>query len=160
MTAPSTDSVFQLEGCATSLEAWLRVAPLALASQKVQTEANLVQWRGVQPNALTAGRIEALIGAMANDVLTAAAVATGAIDADALAADAATEIANAVGAKVVETQGSYTLQQALSLILSTLAGVTADAGATVKTPNGVATRIAATINASNERTAMTLTPSA
>ena len=40
------------------------------------------------------------------------------------------------------------------------AGVTASAGTVLKTPNGVATRIAATIDVSNNRTAMTLTPSA
>ena len=61
---------------------------------------------------------------------------------------------------IVETEGSYTVKQALSIILAALGGVTATGGATLKTPNGVSTRIAATINASNERTAMTLTPSA
>lgn len=60
---------------------------------------------------------------------------------------------------VVESEGSYTAQQALSVILAAVAGVTDTAGATLKTPNGAATRIAATINGSNERTAMTLTPS-
>ena len=71
----------------------------------------------------------------------------------------AADVAAAVRAIVVESQGSYTLQQALSIILSVLAGVTSDSGATVSTPNGLATRAAATINASQERTAMTLTPS-
>lgn len=67
-------------------------------------------------------------------------------------------IRDAVAAKVIETEGSYTLQQALSIILAAVAGVTDDAGATIKTPNGAATRVAATLS-SNERTAMTLTPS-
>jgi hypothetical protein len=35
-----------------------------------------------------------------------------------------------------------------------------DSGVTIKTPNGVATRVAATVDASSNRTAMTLTPSA
>ena len=91
--------------------------------------------------------------------IAAAAFAASAIDAAALAADAGTEIANAVKATVIEAQGSYTLQQALSIILSLLAGVTADAGATLKTPNGSATRAVITLNSSNERTAVTLTPS-
>ena len=86
--------------------------------------------------------------------------AAGAITDAAVAADAETAIANAVKAIVVESQGSITLQQAISIVLAALAGVTTDGGATLKTPNGLATRIAATINASNERTVMTLTPSA
>lgn len=86
--------------------------------------------------------------------------AANAITAAATAADFGTEVANAVKAAVIEAQGSYTIQQALSIILSVLAGVTAASGATIKTPNGAADRVAATINASQERTAMTLTPSA
>ena len=38
--------------------------------------------------------------------------------------------------------------------------MTADGGATFKDPSGTSNRIAATINVSNERTAMTVTPSA
>ena len=87
------------------------------------------------------------------------AFAAGAINDAATAADMETAIANAVKAIIVESQGSITLQQAISIMLSALAGVTTDAGATLKSPDGLATRIAATINASNERTAMTLTPS-
>jgi hypothetical protein len=86
--------------------------------------------------------------------------AAGAMDAAALAADAGTEIAAAIKAAIVETQGNYTVQQVLSIVLAACAGITADAGATLKTPNGAATRIAATIDGSNNRTAMTLTPSA
>lgn len=82
------------------------------------------------------------------------------VNAAGLATDAVTEIVNAIKAAVVETEGSYTIQQALSIILAVLAGVTTSSGATLKTPNGAATRVAATINASSERTAMTLTPSA
>ena len=68
-------------------------------------------------------------------------------------------IAAAVTDDVIESEGSYTVQQALSVILSAVAGVTSNAGLTLKTPNGSATRIAATTNVSRERTAMTLTPS-
>ena len=71
----------------------------------------------------------------------------------------AADVAAAVRTIAIESQGNYTLQQSLSIILSVLAGVTSDSGATVSTPNGLATRVAATINASQERTAMTLTPS-
>ena len=62
--------------------------------------------------------------------------------------------------KVVETAGGYTAQQVLSLALAVLAGQSTGGGATIKTPDGSATRVAATINGSNERTAMTVTPSA
>lgn len=61
---------------------------------------------------------------------------------------------------VVESAGSYTVQQALSVMLAVLAGVTTSSGATIKTPDGSATRVTATINGSDERTAMTLSPSA
>ena len=67
---------------------------------------------------------------------------------------------NTLFAKVIDVEGSYTVQQALSVILAAVAGQTASAGTVLKTPNGVATRIAATIDVSNNRTAMTLTPSA
>lgn len=95
--------------------------------------------------------------AFAADAIVAATLATGALTADALAADAVTEI----WAKVCEADGSYTAQQILSICLSALAGVTTSAGAVLKSPEVAgATRITATINASNERTAMTLAPSA
>ena len=47
-----------------------------------------------------------------------------------------------------------------AIILSVLAGVTSTSGATVSTPNGSATRVVATIDGSNNRTSMALTPSA
>ena len=118
-----------------------------------------------QINQPTNGRIDSNIVAMAANTLTATAIAanaitagkiaTDAIDADALAADAVTEI----WAKVCETQGSFTAQQIMSLILSALAGVTSSAGDVFKTPNGVSTRITAVTNASNERTSITPSPS-
>jgi hypothetical protein len=90
---------------------------------------------------------------------SAMTLAANAVDANAVATDAVNEITAAIKALVVESAGSYTLGQVLSILLAALAGVTADGGATLKSPNGAATRIAATINVSNERTAMTLTPS-
>ena len=72
----------------------------------------------------------------------------------------AAAVASAVWTTVCEAQGSYTAQQIMSIILAVLAGVTSNGGATIETPNGLANRVAATINASQERTAMTLTPSA
>jgi hypothetical protein len=120
---------------------------------------NTVQWKGTAPNNLTSGRVEVLLGACVADVIDAAAIATDAIGSAELAAGAATEIANAVKAAVVETQGSYTLQQALSIMLAVLAGQTSNGGNTLKTPDGVSSRVTATTDGSNNRTAMTLNPS-
>jgi len=110
-----------------------------------------------------AGYVDTEIGAIKDDT-AAILLDTGTdgvvVNAAGLATDAVTEIVNAIKAAVVEAQGSITLQQALSIILAVLAGVTASAGATIKDPSGTATRVAATINTSSERTAMTLTPSA
>lgn len=65
----------------------------------------------------------------------------------------------AVASIVVEAQGSYTVQQALSVILSVLAGQSTDNGLTFKTPNGSATRVAATVDENKNRTNMDITPS-
>jgi hypothetical protein len=122
--------------------------------------ANVTQWKGSAPADLISTRVDVSVGAMQSGVITATATAADCIDASALATDAVTEIVNAIKAAVVETEGSYTVQQVLSLVLAALAGETTDGGNTLQTPNGGATRIAATVNGSNERTAMTLTPSA
>jgi len=124
-------------------------------------------------------------GVFAADSIVAATLATGALTADAFAANAivaatlnadcitAAKIADdtitsdqisanfvtAIWAEIVETNGSRTAQQVQSILLSALAGVTTAAGATLKDPSGTDTRITATINGSNERTAITLAPS-
>jgi hypothetical protein len=121
---------------------------LAIGTDLLQVDLN--QWLGSAPLALAAGRVEGRVGAMAADVL----------DATALNVSAVNEIRDAIKGLVVESAGGYTLQQVLSLTLAFIAGITTALGATIKTPDGSATRIAATINASNERTAMALTPSA
>lgn len=46
-----------------------------------QLDANLVTWRGTQPNALTAGRVEVLLGAVTAGAISAAAFAANALDA-------------------------------------------------------------------------------
>ena len=68
-----------------------------------------------------------------------------------------TAIVTAMLAATAETQGSITVQQVLQICVAALAGRTADSGNTFKTPNNGRTTIAATTNASNERTAITLT---
>ena len=65
----------------------------------------------------------------------------------------------AQGKHIIETQGSYTEQQALSLILSMLAGRSSGSGLTFKTPDNVATRAVFTVDGSKNRDSVTLTPS-
>lgn len=132
----------------------------AVVSAAGVIDANVALWLATAPLALSSQRVQALAVALSAGAIDAAAVATGAIDADALAADAASEIAAAVKAIVVETEGSYTIAQALSIILAAAAGRSSNNGLTFATPNNAATRIAATVDGSNNRTGMTLTPSA
>ena len=57
-----------------------------------QGRVDLQLWLGDVVNALVSGRVDTSVGAMAAGVVTAAAVATDAIDGDAIAASAVTEI--------------------------------------------------------------------
>jgi hypothetical protein len=97
---------------------------------------------------------------VAGNAITAASIAPAALDADALATDAVNEIVTAIKAMVVESNDSRTLGQVLSVIYAACAGVTSSGGTVLKDPTGVSTRITATIDGSNNRTAMTITPSA
>lgn len=98
------------------------------------------------------------VNALGNGAIAAASFAANAIDSGALAASAGVEIAAAVLGATVEDEPTYTLQQALSVILSFAAGRTTNGGATFKSPNNVEDRIVASVNGANERTAITLTP--
>lgn len=69
-------------------------------------------------------------------------------------------IRDAVTGDVIEAQGSYTMQQALSVILAAVAGRSSNGGRTFATPNNAATRIVSATDSSGNRTAITLTPSA
>jgi len=87
-------------------------------------------------------------------------VVTGAMPVDIeLALPVYDALRDALFGKVVEIEGSYTAQQVLSILLSFAAGQTTNSGTTLKTSDGAATRIAATIDGSNNRTTMTVTPS-
>lgn len=70
-----------------------------------------------------------------------------------------TDVANAVKTLIVESEGNITVQQALSVILAVLAGQSTNDGLTFQTPNGNASRVAATVDANKNRTDITLTPS-
>lgn len=69
-----------------------------------------------------------------------------------------TAVSDGVIAAIVESNGSVTLKQAMSIIYAFAAGITSNSGSTIKDPTGTTTRIVATIDGSNNRTAMTITP--
>jgi hypothetical protein len=151
---------------ATHLPVWedYTVLPANVYDSLIAGSANLaVDSTKIGGTVQTAGDLADLLDAIGT-IVTAIVADTGTdgvvVNAAGLATDAVTEIVNAIKAAVVETEGSYTIQQVLSIVLAVCAGITASGGASLKTPNGVAVRVAATINTSSERTAMTLTPSA
>lgn len=109
-----------------------------------------------------AGELDTASGrvSLADGAIESTTFATGAVTAAALDTDAGTEIAAAVLGSVIESEGSVTLAQATRLMLAVLAGRTTVSGATytVLTSNNAATRVTFTLNASKERTAVTLNP--
>jgi len=125
------------------------------------------------PAALVGGKIDANIGALGAGSITAATIATGAIDADALAADAVSEIQSGlataaalatVGADVLAVfdqaiEGSLSARQSMRLFLSALAGKLSGAATTtisIRDTGDTKDRIIATVDADGNRTAMTL----
>lgn len=130
------------------------IAGAAVSTSTAQLGVNAVQAGGT---AWGSGAITS--GAFAAGAINAAAIAADAIGASELAADAVNEITAAIKALVIETNGSITVGQALSLILAACSGVTSSGGTVLKDPSGTSTRITATVDGSNNRTAMTVTPS-
>lgn len=122
----------------------------------VETDTADIQSR--LPAALVSGRMDSNVQAMANGVITSAVVATGAIDADALATDAVSEITAAIEALVVET--GLTWKNALRLIAAACAGKASGLATTTAVyRNAVAddkNRITATVDADGNRTAITV----
>lgn len=73
-------------------------------------DVSLIQWLGTAPNALVSSRVDASVGAMASNVLTATAINADAITAAKVAADVSAEIADAVwdeDATAHQTQGTF-----------------------------------------------------
>jgi len=91
----ATDTVTFAPAATASIGAGITYEILPNAGIDVRSWIGLVTGL-VTPNALISGRVDANVGALQNDVITAASIATAAIDADAIAADAigASEIAN------------------------------------------------------------------
>lgn len=93
---------------AATLRAALGMASANMDTQLsgIQSDTNDIQSR--LPSALVSGRMDASVGAMASGVVTAAAVATNAIDADALASDAVAEIQSGLAtASALATVAGY-----------------------------------------------------
>lgn len=99
------------------------------------------------------------VGSISNNAITAASIATGAFDADALATDAVNEIADGLLDRSNGIETSYSLRQALRLILSACAAKLSGAATTTVNIRDVGdskNRISATVDASGNRTAVTL----
>lgn len=130
----------------TEIQAGLATSA-ALAT--VQADTDDIQTR--LPAALVSGRIDASVGAMAANTLTASALAT----------DAVTEIVAAVFARAFAAKyGSFTFEQLVGLIASTQAAKTSGAGTGTFTirdlADGADVVVATTVG--GNRTAVTVTP--
>lgn len=97
--AIATDAIGAAELAADAVTEIQSGLATASALAAVQADTDDIQTR--LPAALVSGRMDASVGAMAADVLTAAAVATDALGALELAAGAASEIATAVWAQTM-----------------------------------------------------------
>ncbi len=91
--------------------------------------ADLKEWLGIAPLALVSQRVNTSVGAMAAAVLTAAAIGTDAFDADALAADAANEIADAILSRDLDNvEGTAALHSLLTACLKSVSRTIDNAG--------------------------------
>jgi hypothetical protein len=94
--------------------------------------------------------------------VNAATIATNALTASAIAADAGTELANAVLDLTDGIESSVTLRQAMRAIAAMLSGLIADAGTGTETFKGIGqssggtTRVTVTADSSGNRSAITL----
>lgn len=136
----------------------------------VQADTDDLQTR--IPAVLVGGRMDASVGAMASNVLTAAAIAADAITAakiaaDAigaseLAADAVSEIVAAVFARVFPAaHGGFTFEQLIGIIgAASAAKLSGGATTTITIRNlgDTANIIVATVDENGNRTAVTVTP--
>lgn len=102
------------------------------------------------PSALVSGRIDASVGAMASNTLTAAATAS----------DFDTEVATAIRDTVVEDQGAISLGCALAAILGYTSGDIATSGAnsTYEESTGAETRMTITVSSPGNRTSTITCP--
>lgn len=111
--------------------------------------ANVRAWLGVTPAALSNTYVQTRVLEMANDVVTAAAIATDAIGSDELAASAANEIADAVLSRNVSnveaTAPEHSLcTVALAMLENTISGTTL----TIRRTDGSTTHYTKTLTTS------------
>ncbi|MBK9952898.1 MAG: hypothetical protein IPP10_15725 [Candidatus Competibacteraceae bacterium] len=102
------------------------------------------------------GNVTGSVGSVGTGGITAASFGAGAVNATALAADAGTEIANAVAAITVE--GSLDLIEALKLVLAASAGKVSGADGstvTIRDTTDTYNRIVATVDQYGNRNAVT-----
>ncbi len=102
------------------------------------------------------GNVTGSVGSVGTGGITAASFGAGAVNATALAADAGTEIANAVAAIIVE--GSLDLIEALKLVLAASAGKVSGADGstvTIRDTTDTYNRIVATVDQYGNRSAVT-----
>jgi len=96
---------------------------------------------------------------LADDAITAAKIAANAIGASELAADAANEIADALLDRTNGIETSYTLRQALRIVLAAAGGKASGLNTTeakYRDVGDTVDRITATVDADGNRTAVTL----
>jgi hypothetical protein len=140
-----------------------KLVVIAIDTDQLSYRENFTVVSAAAYDALVSGTgngIRADVQAIAANAITATSIATDAINASKLASSVGDEIAAAVKALVVETNDSITLGEALSVILAVVAGETTTSGGVYKDPSGTDTRATITYNGSNERTGVTLAPSA
>lgn len=174
LTTDHTDTlgslVIKSHAVATHLPVWhsFQVIPAKVYDSLVLGTDNLevdkIQDLGTGSAALVGGRLDVNVGAMVANVITAASIATSAIDADALASDAADQIADALldradGVEPASAGTERTVREALRIILASAAGILAGAATTnvtIQDTNNTKARITATVDANGNRSAVTL----
>ena len=108
------------------------------------------------------GSVTGAVGSVAAGGITAASIATGAIDADAIAADAANEIADALLDRTAGVETGVTPRQWFRLAAAALFGKASGMSTTTavfRDTTDTTNRITATVDASGNRSSVTLDPS-
>lgn len=117
----TTDSLEAIRDHATTIKT--ETASIQVDTDAIEADTQDIQSR--LPAALVSGRIDASVGAMASDTITAAAIADNAIDAGAIAANALTSAKFASGAfDAVWSVGTRLLTAGTNIVLAKGVGVT------------------------------------
>lgn len=161
-TNPDNTSVFSIAPFGSAnVQRWNNSA-IATPNVAGTPVVDIVDWLGSAPNALISGRVDSNVQAMANAVIAAATFAANAVNANALATDAVTEIAAGVFSRAFSAAyGSYTFDQLVAMmavaLLAKCSGMATVTG-TFRNLADNADVIVATQDADGNRSAVTLTP--